>query len=144
MAESTIGAGADQTVTGTFDEIVKGNMLRKVVIQNVTAATLGSATPAELEAAERAISGPKWQLDRCGTWLCGVPAYTTFSSFLPPNSSAASCSWMNYGFFGARSYHASGVNVLMADGSVRYVSDTVDLDAWHGAGTIAGGEARSL
>ena len=39
----------------------------------------------------------------------------------------------------ARSRHTSGVNVGMADGSVRFVSDNVDVTAWQGAGSRAGG-----
>jgi prepilin-type processing-associated H-X9-DG protein len=40
----------------------------------------------------------------------------------------------------ANSYHAGGVNALHADGSVRFVSDSVDFRVWRAAGTIAGGE----
>jgi prepilin-type N-terminal cleavage/methylation domain-containing protein/prepilin-type processing-associated H-X9-DG protein len=40
----------------------------------------------------------------------------------------------------ASSYHTSGVNVLLADGSVRFVRDTVDFDLWRFAGTRGGGE----
>jgi prepilin-type processing-associated H-X9-DG protein len=40
----------------------------------------------------------------------------------------------------ASSYHAGGVNVGMADGSVRFVSDTIDFATWQGMGTRAGNE----
>jgi prepilin-type N-terminal cleavage/methylation domain-containing protein/prepilin-type processing-associated H-X9-DG protein len=40
----------------------------------------------------------------------------------------------------ARSRHVGGVNVAMCDGSVRFVSDSVDLSAWRAAGTIQGEE----
>lgn len=43
----------------------------------------------------------------------------------------------------SRSFHAGGVNVLCADGSVRLVTDSVDGVIWRAAGTIAGGEAVS-
>jgi prepilin-type N-terminal cleavage/methylation domain-containing protein/prepilin-type processing-associated H-X9-DG protein len=42
------------------------------------------------------------------------------------------------------SYHATGVNVCLVDGSVRFVSDNIDADVWTAAGTISGGEAGSL
>jgi hypothetical protein len=32
----------------------------------------------------------------------------------------------------------------MADGSVRFVADTVNLDVWRGAATVSGGETESL
>lgn len=38
------------------------------------------------------------------------------------------------------SLHPGGVNLLMCDGSVRFVTETMDIDAWRGLGTIAGGE----
>jgi prepilin-type N-terminal cleavage/methylation domain-containing protein/prepilin-type processing-associated H-X9-DG protein len=41
---------------------------------------------------------------------------------------------------GARSRHRGGVNVALADGSVRFVSDRVSRRAWRALGTRAGGE----
>jgi prepilin-type N-terminal cleavage/methylation domain-containing protein/prepilin-type processing-associated H-X9-DG protein len=43
----------------------------------------------------------------------------------------------------ADSYHPGGVNCLMGDGSVRYVKDAVNGQAWRALGTIAGGEVIS-
>jgi prepilin-type processing-associated H-X9-DG protein len=43
----------------------------------------------------------------------------------------------------ASSYHAGGVNTLFADGSVRYVKNTVNPFTWRALGSIAGGEVLS-
>jgi prepilin-type processing-associated H-X9-DG protein len=43
----------------------------------------------------------------------------------------------------ADSYHPGGVNCLMADGSVRFIKDAIDGQAWRALGTIAGGEVIS-
>ncbi len=40
----------------------------------------------------------------------------------------------------SRSYHPGGVNVLLGDGSVRFVKSTVDGMTWRALGTVAGGE----
>ncbi len=40
----------------------------------------------------------------------------------------------------ARSYHPAGLNVALMDGSVRWVSDTIQLDVWRAMITRAGGE----
>src|SRR5262245_6933577 len=40
----------------------------------------------------------------------------------------------------ASSYHTGGVNVAMADGSVRFVADGIDFTTWRSLGTRAGGE----
>ena len=44
----------------------------------------------------------------------------------------------------ASSYHSGGVNVGMADGSCRFVRDTIDFTLWQNAGTRAGGEDAGL
>src|SRR5262249_20226061 len=43
----------------------------------------------------------------------------------------------------ARSKHNGGVNVALADGSVRFIADTVNLFTWRALGTRAGGETFS-
>jgi prepilin-type processing-associated H-X9-DG protein len=43
----------------------------------------------------------------------------------------------------ARSRHAGGVNTLMADGSVRFIKDSINPNAWWGIGSKAGGEVVS-
>jgi prepilin-type N-terminal cleavage/methylation domain-containing protein/prepilin-type processing-associated H-X9-DG protein len=40
----------------------------------------------------------------------------------------------------SRSRHPGGVNVLMADGSARFISETIDLKTWQALGSITGGE----
>lgn len=42
--------------------------------------------------------------------------------------------------YSARSAHGGGVQVTLADGSVRFVSDNIDLTTWRALGTHAGGE----
>ena len=43
-------------------------------------------------------------------------------------------------FIGASSFHPGGVNVLLLDGSVRFIKSSVNLSAWNALGTRAGGE----
>ena len=40
----------------------------------------------------------------------------------------------------SRSYHANGVNILLMDGSVRFVNDSIPLATWRALGTRAGNE----
>jgi type II secretory pathway pseudopilin PulG len=44
----------------------------------------------------------------------------------------------------ARSWHVGGVNAGLADGSVRFVQDQINLDIWHAVGSTNGGEIESL
>jgi prepilin-type N-terminal cleavage/methylation domain-containing protein/prepilin-type processing-associated H-X9-DG protein len=43
----------------------------------------------------------------------------------------------------ARSYHPGGVNVLLGDGSVRFIKGTVSGSTWRALGTTSGGEVIS-
>ncbi len=43
----------------------------------------------------------------------------------------------------ARSYHPGGVNILLGDGSVRFVKDSINGFTWRGLGSINGGEVIS-
>jgi prepilin-type processing-associated H-X9-DG protein len=36
--------------------------------------------------------------------------------------------------------HTGGVNLMLADGSVRFASDNIDLGVWRNVGTRDGGE----
>jgi prepilin-type processing-associated H-X9-DG protein len=40
----------------------------------------------------------------------------------------------------SRSQHPQGVNVLLGDGSVRFVSDTINLQTWRNLGSSRDGE----
>ncbi|QEH37257.1 putative major pilin subunit [Aquisphaera giovannonii] len=43
----------------------------------------------------------------------------------------------------SRSYHPGGVNVLLGDGSVRFVKSTIAGPVWRALGTVSGGEVIS-
>ena len=49
-----------------------------------------------------------------------------------------------FGAISARSYHPQGVNVMMVDGSVRFVNNGVNGIIWRALGTVSGGEAAQL
>ena len=40
----------------------------------------------------------------------------------------------------ARSFHSGGVNVAFCDGSIHFISDSINLDIWRALSTIRGGE----
>jgi prepilin-type N-terminal cleavage/methylation domain-containing protein/prepilin-type processing-associated H-X9-DG protein len=70
-----------------------------------------------------------------------------FSMIMPPNKIGCSNngnigtqidSWIN-----ASSNHPGGVNVMLADGSVRFVKSTVALQTWWALATMNGGEVLS-
>jgi prepilin-type processing-associated H-X9-DG protein len=58
-----------------------------------------------------------------------------------PNRKACDAGWESFDLgIPASSLHPGGVNILFCDGSVRFVSDSVDRDAWWAMGTRNGQE----
>jgi len=81
-------------------------------------------------------------------WASGNYNQSTFNFVLTPNSKTPDCSpWAGvaggYGFMTPRSYHSGGVQVCMADGSVKFIKDSINLMTWYALGTRAGGEILS-
>jgi hypothetical protein len=50
----------------------------------------------------------------------------------------------DYTRMSARSWHVSGVNAGLADGSVRFIPNQIDLEVWQSAGSTNGSEISSL
>ena len=48
-----------------------------------------------------------------------------------------------FGAFTTRTYHPGGVNAGFADGSVKFIPDSVNGNTWRALGTVAGGEIIS-
>jgi prepilin-type N-terminal cleavage/methylation domain-containing protein/prepilin-type processing-associated H-X9-DG protein len=83
-----------------------------------------------------------------GEFRCGL-----YNHYMTPNSATYDCMGVQlgggvkvqftpYGWRTARSYHPGGVNVAMADGSLRYVGNEIDPTVWTTMSTIAGAEAN--
>ena len=75
-------------------------------------------------------------------WINGGYLATAYNHYLAPNSPLFDClnTANNYGLKGARSWHNAGVNMLLADGSVRFVSNSVSQTIWTALATRGGGE----
>jgi prepilin-type processing-associated H-X9-DG protein len=90
-------------------------------------------------------------------WVDGKVHETGFTTTFPPNTLVAyssggttydvdfvSATEANtgdtYAAVTSRSYHPGGVNVVLMDGSVRFVPNSVSLSTWRALGTRSGGE----
>ena len=97
------------------------------------------------------------------TWADAVSGRNTFSTVGPPNGpSCARAEGHQRAFLSASSNHTGGVNVALLDGSIQFVSETIDcglvnttsgtfksggasnFGIWGAMGSINGGESRSL
>ncbi len=85
-------------------------------------------------------------------WEVGSLGMTMFNTIAPPNSTQypwGDCRYTGGGypndatFANVNSLHPGGINVLMADGSVRFVKDAISQATWWALGTRANGEVLS-
>ena len=71
-----------------------------------------------------------------------------FNTLLPPNPNGPHCdndgSVTELRVKNTNSYHRGGVQVLMIDGAVTFVSENIDQRVWIGSGTMRGNEIVSL
>ena len=79
-------------------------------------------------------------------WASGELRCASYNHFYPPNASSFDCvnndltNITAFAWRGARSRHSGGVNLLVGDGSVRFVANGIGLPAWQALATRAGGE----
>jgi hypothetical protein len=85
---------------------------------------------------------PRWRCDRTYPWVAARSWCTSFQTFHRPNDKAPD-DW-SFSRYAARSYHPGGVVAGLGDGSVRFVSETLELDVWRAYGTVSGGESKSF
>ncbi|NLF08449.1 MAG: DUF1559 domain-containing protein [Pirellulaceae bacterium] len=83
-----------------------------------------------------------WRGCRGATWIWGREQANSFSAYMPPNTPIPDMAAKGIGFFAARSNHPGGVHAAFADGSVRFIGDSIPLNAWRAMSTRAGGEVE--
>ena len=98
-------------------------------------------------------SGSNLTSENGARWGWGAVGETLFQTIVPPNSKnypwntcradCAGCGPDDSIFSNAQSNHSGGVNVLFADGSVKFVKDSIDMRMWMALGTRSGSEVIS-
>jgi prepilin-type N-terminal cleavage/methylation domain-containing protein/prepilin-type processing-associated H-X9-DG protein len=96
-------------------------------------------------------SGSNFTTDNGNRWAWGAVGITLFNTVVTPNGApwndcrdqCPGCSPDDSLFSNAQSNHPGGVNVLMADGSSRFIKNSISPQAWMALGTKANGDVLS-
>ncbi len=59
-------------------------------------------------------------------WCDGRPQYSSFGTILPPNAHNVVRWEGNFGMLSAASRHQGGAHILMADGAVKFITDSIE------------------
>ncbi|MEN6495731.1 MAG: DUF1559 domain-containing protein [Thermoguttaceae bacterium] len=138
-------------------------------IVNLNSSFTLSQCVAAYDRAARKYTGSSFAADRGWEWADAHPYFTAFQTILPPNSPSCSTTsgWAafvgtQFGVFSASSRHPGGANVVLADASVRFISETIEAGSlaatmptptdsgkspfgvWGALGTKSGGEAVAI
>ncbi len=115
---------------------------------------------AELKQTPHPTGQPVATVDRRGRIWSDQDSSHQITTFLPPNSLApdygtcwpfpelkAPCNRdLNAGnnaYIASRSFHPGGVNLLLGDGSVRFIKDSINTTTWNALSSRSGGEVIS-
>ncbi len=131
FSESTLGPGGNpSSPSGSAPQKADSEVLELSGATATTAATCVAG------------SGGTWSGLRGAKWLNGHFGDTLYNHYYNPNARQFDCGngSHNYGLTAARSRHVGGVHVGLCDGSVRFVSENIDIMLWQAIATRQGGE----
>jgi len=160
FSESVTSGASGAGVTGP----IKGNFIDGLGSLYNGTGNPGACMVARLNAQSynKDISGQSWRGHRFGD---GAMVLNGFVTVIPPNgpSCAYAAGDAGWAVMSPSSYHTGGVNGCLADGSVQFVSETIQTDnldgseagnqrpsgqspygVWGAMGTAAGGESKSI
>ncbi len=129
MSESLLGPGTGSNYTITDPALVDPQTMYRSLGFSDTLSEANCAGTTE------------WRTHRGSTWADGAYPNGLYNHYYRPNDNEPDClRHSNPGWRAARSRHPGGVNILLGDGSVHFIVDTVDLSAWRALSTINNGE----
>ena len=129
FSERTIGNNQTQTgATPDYPPLYILELGNGIDVSPATCASLGTGD---------------WYSQRGAKWILGNYGNTLYNHYYAPNAASWDCMNMaqQKAFTAARGNHAGGVNLLAVNGSVRFITDNIDLSVWRAWATRAGGES---
>ncbi len=141
-SETILGDGLSAVLPGTSPA---PNSRREFALFN-TSGTLSTYPAASFllpnTSVPQCFTPDQWSTDRGREWSRGSFFMSSYNHFYTPNSKFPDCTdaGRNAAICGPRSFHSGGVNLLMLDGHVQFIKDSVSLTAFRALSTISGGE----
>lgn len=90
-------------------------------------------------------TAPLYAAPKGMNWLFGDFGYSLYNHVLKPNKpTCINGTAHQQGAWTAGGFHNAGLNLLLADGNVRFVRDSVDLAVWRAVASRNGGELVTL
>jgi prepilin-type N-terminal cleavage/methylation domain-containing protein/prepilin-type processing-associated H-X9-DG protein len=135
FAESLRGPGDTPSLAPTPD----------LQVYRATPCTIAMAQTAETSGVNAMLSSVTgWEGKRLIQWLeSGLPTGPLMNGRFTPNSPIPDLTTGSAKLCGTRSRHPNGANVGFCDGSVQFISDSIDVATWRALWTRAGGELIS-
>jgi prepilin-type N-terminal cleavage/methylation domain-containing protein/prepilin-type processing-associated H-X9-DG protein len=138
--------------TAAFSEMITGDFNNGIITPAsdnfVSYASPGPFTPNDaylmcMQVDTTTLASQMWS-NTGAPWTSETGSNTVYVHAAPPNTQ--SCGFLMVSRFEscASSYHPGGVNLLLCDGSVKFVTNGVDLPAWWAIGSRSGGEAMQV
>ena len=134
------------SATALFSEKLRGRSGRLDPRRDMVIGGLGADHTVDESLAACESQGAAHGFYNCAglAWFVSDLAQTNYNHVTEPNSHIPDCvlpgSASVSGLIGARSNHPGGVSLAMADGSVRFVSQSIARSVWRAIGSRAGGE----
>jgi prepilin-type processing-associated H-X9-DG protein len=150
----SLTAGFSETIMGTGTNTSPGTSTptiarRQFALFNTSGYLTSSLSPASFLPPNTYLSvcstPDQWSGDRGREWSRGSFIMASYNHFYTPNSKYPDCTdaGRNAAVTGPRSFHPGGVNLLLLDGHVQFIKDSVNLTTFRALSTIGGGEVIS-
>lgn len=131
FAETTRGTGTREANTNPITDVRKYRAMGPTDLYAFADSGTGSIS--------------QWDGGRATTWLRStVPEGCIMNGYLMPNSPIPDVFSGSSKLTAARSYHTGGAMALFCDGSVRFISDSIDRAAYRAAWTRSAGEVGMI
>ncbi|QEH34029.1 Type II secretion system protein G precursor [Aquisphaera giovannonii] len=160
VSEKLIGSGPASPVARNSADVKRGYGWKVSVADPLDQGINGGTMALAFAQACQAVPGSQQSFGGLNPangiyWLGGTPSsclmWASYNHITPPNSVVCIASndpnsgaWGNvFDSMPATSNHPGGVNVAFADGSVKFVKDTIALQTWWALASRAGGEIVS-